>query len=459
MSKDKVKSMTTGSPMKLIVAFFMPLLFGMLFQQFYNMMDAMIVGKTLGSKALGAVGGTGAINFMIVGFCMGVCNGFAIPVAQKFGAKDFTALRKNVANSIWLSIGFSVVTTVVVCIFCKRILIAMDTPTDILEDSYRYIFVIFLGIPVVYLYNLLAGILRSLGDSKTPLYFLVMSSILNIGLDLLAILVLGMGVAGAAWATVISQGISGVLCLIYIIKKFPILKISKEEWRPDLSCMKGLCMMGIPMGLQYSITAIGSVILQTAVNSLGSIVVSAVAAGNKINMLFACPFDAMGSTMATYAGQNVGAKEFDRVTGGIKSCALIAVVYSAVAFVILALFGENLTLLFVNAKDTEIIRDSALLLKIVSAFYFLLALVNIIRFAIQGMGYGTLAILAGVCEMVARGLIGFVFVPKAGYVAACFASPVAWIMADAFLIPAYFIVLNHLKRQHLKVEFIPQKEV
>lgn len=452
MSRDKVKSMTSGSPMKLIISFLIPLFFGMLFQQFYNMMDTMIVGKVLGSKALGAVGGTGAINFMIVGFCMGVCNGFAIPVAQSFGAQDYTSLRKNVANSIWLSIGFSLVTTVAVCAFCKDILIWMDTPADILDGSYEYIFVIFLGIPVIYLYNLLSGILRSLGDSKTPLYFLVMSSLLNILLDLIAIIVLGMGVAGAAWATVVSQGISGVLCLVYIVKKFPILRISKDEWRPSAHYMKGLCMMGIPMGLQYSITAIGSVILQTAVNSLGSIVVAAVAAGNKINMFFACPFDAMGSTMATYAGQNVGAKKFDRVTGGVKACAIIAAIYSAVACVVLVLFGDKLTLLFVNSKDVEIIRDSALLLKVVSAFYFFLSLVNIVRFTIQGMGFGTLAIVAGVCEMIARSIVGFKLVPAFGYLAACFASPIAWIMADAFLIPAYFIVLNRLKRQSASIK-------
>lgn len=201
MSRNATKDLTTGSPMKLILGFGIPLLFGMLFQQFYNMMDTIIVGKFLGVSALASVGATGSINFMIIGFCMGVCNGFAIPVAQRFGAKDEHGMRKFVANSVWLSIIFAVVMAVLVCVFCRQILELMNTPEDIIDGSYSYIFVIFLGIPATYMYNLLSGIMRSLGDSKTPLYLLIFSSILNIILDLLSIIVLKMGVAGAAWAT------------------------------------------------------------------------------------------------------------------------------------------------------------------------------------------------------------------------------------------------------------------
>ena len=379
---------------------------------------------------------------------MGVCNGFAIPVAKAFGAQDESSLRKYVANSVWLAILFSLVTTIIVCVLCRQILIWMGTPSDIFEDSYAYIFVIFLGIPVVYLYNLLSGILRSLGDSKTPLYFLIISSLLNIVLDLIAILVLDMGVGGAAWATFISQGISGILCLLYMMKNYSILKIKKEEWVPNGQLMKTLCMMGVPMGLQYSITAIGSVILQTAVNSLGSMAVAAITAGNKINMIFCCPFDAMGSTMATYAGQNVGAGKFDRVTDGAKACSIMAIIDSVISCIILSAFGETLALIFVNKAEVEVIKNAALLLKYTSLFFFPLALVNIVRFSIQGMGFGNLAMFAGVCEMIARGMVGFVFVPMIGYTAACFVGPVAWIMADLFLIPAYFYVLKKLKTKY-----------
>lgn len=446
MAKSATRDMTAGSPMKLILQFCIPLFFGMLFQQFYNMMDTIIVGKFLGVGALAAVGATGSINFMIIGFCMGVCNGFAIPVAQQFGAGDYHSLRKYVANSAWLSIAFGGVMTAVVCVLCRQILMWMNTPLDIIDDAYKYIFVIFLGIPVIYLYNLLSGIIRSLGDSKSPLIFLVFSSVLNIVLDMVLILVFRMGVAGAAWATVISQAISGIACLIYMIKRFDILKITREEWKLDGGCAAVLCNMGIPMGLQYSITAIGSVILQTAVNTLGSMAVAAVAAGTKISMFFCCPFDAMGSTMATYAGQNVGAGKLDRVSKGMKSTCMLGLVYSVIACGILVLFGGTIALLFVDASETEILREVSWFLIANSAFYFPLALVNIVRFTIQGLGFSRFAILAGVCEMVARSLVGMGFVPVFGYIAACFASPVAWIFADLFLIPAYLYVMKKLYR-------------
>lgn len=444
MGKSVTKDMTTGSPTKLILQFFIPLLFGMLFQQFYSMMDTMIVGKFLGVQALASVGSTGSINFMIIGFCMGVCNGFAIPVAQKFGAGDYHALRKFVANSVWLAIVFAGVMTVVVCVLCRQILEWMNTPSDIIDGAYSYIFIIFVGIPVIYLYNLLSGIIRSLGDSKSPLVFLLFSSVLNIILDLVLILVFHMGVAGAAWATVISQAISGVCCLIYMIKRFEILKITKEEWRADSQCIGILCNMGIPMGLQYSITAIGSVILQTSVNTLGSMSVAAVTAGSKVSMFFCCPFDAMGSTMATYAGQNVGAGKLGRVSKGMKACCGLGLVYAVIACGVLVFFGETISLLFIDSGEREILHNVGIFLIANSAFYFPLALVNIIRFTIQGLGFSRLAILAGVAEMAARAIVGMGFVPVFGYFAACFASPVAWIFADAFLIPAYCYVMRKL---------------
>lgn len=271
MQKSEVKDLTTGSPMKLILSFAIPMLLGFLFQQFYNMVDTIIVGKCLGVSSLAAVGSTGSINFMIIGFCTGACSGFAIPVAQKFGAGDYTGMRKFVANAGWLSAVFAAVMTTIVGLLCMNILQWMNTPEDIIQGAYDYIFVIFLGIPVTYLYNMLAGIIRSLGDSKTPVYFLLLSSLMNIGLDFFTILGLGMGVGGPALATVISQGISAVLCLIYMIKHYPILHMKNGEWKPDGRMLGVLCGMGIPMGLQYSITAIGSVVLQTAVNSLGSL--------------------------------------------------------------------------------------------------------------------------------------------------------------------------------------------
>lgn len=445
MEKGSTMDMTQGSPMKLILSFSVPLLFGFLFQQFYSVVNMVIVGRYLGVDALAGVGSTGSVNFLIIGFCMGVCNGFAIPMAHKFGAKDYSGMRRFIANSVWLSILFAAVMTVVTSILCRPLLILMKTPENIFEDAYIYILIIFIGIPATYLYNLLSGIIRAMGDSKTPLIFLTISSFLNIILDLIFVIVFGMGVAGAAVGTIVAQTVSGVLCLLYM-RKFPMLKIEKEEWKVNLSYMKTLCGMGIPMGLQYSITAIGSVILQTAVNALGSGAVATVTAASKVSLFFCCPFDALGAGMATYAGQNVGAKRLDRLGEGLKASSILGIAYSILALSVLFLFGDRLAALFLDGKEAQLIADARLFLIINAAFYIPLTFVNVVRFMIQGMGFSTFAILAGVCEMAARSLAGILLVPMFGFMAACFASPLAWIFADAFLFPAYIHVKKKLQR-------------
>lgn len=449
MQNINTKDMTQGSPMKLILGFAVPMLLGLLFQQFYSMVDTIIVGRWLGIDSLAAVGSTGSINFMIIGFCMGACSGFAIPVAQKFGAGDYKALRKYFANSIWLSAIFSAVMTIAVCVFCMDILELMNTPENIIDEAYIYIFIIFAGIPTTYLYNLLSGVIRSLGDSKTPVYFLIFSALLNIILDIVSIKVLGMGVEGPALATVISQFISGILCIVFIVKKFDILHIQKDELKFDLHYIWNLFAMGVPMGLQYSITAVGSVILQTAVNGLGSGAVAAITAGTKVSMFFTCPYEALGGTMATYAGQNVGARKFDRISKGLNSAIIVGFIYSAAAAAVLILFGEKISLLFMDSSETQILSQAHYFLIVNSATYALLTLVNTVRFCIQGMGFSVFAVLAGVFEMAARTFVGFVLVPYFGYSAACFANSLAWLMADIFLIPAFYICFKKLKRNSL----------
>ena len=441
------KDMTQGSPMKLILGFSIPLLFGFLFQQFYSLVDTVIVGRVLGTDNLAAVGATGSVNFLIIGFCMGVCSGFSIPVAHKFGARDYTDLRRYVANCIWLSIGFAAALTVITAALARQILVWMRTPQDIIDRSYAYIYVIFLGIPVTFLYNMTSGIIRALGDSRTPVIFLVMSSFLNVGLDLFFIINLHMGVQGAALATVISQGVSGGCCLLFMVKKFEILRIRREEWKPDSHRMRMLCGMGVPMGLQYSVTAIGSVILQSATNTLGSNAVAAVTASGRISGFLACPFDAMGSTMATYGGQNIGAGKLDRISKGLKSCILLGAGYAVIALCVSIFLGRPLAALFLDASETAIIDKVRLVMVVNTAFYFNLALVNIIRFLIQGMGFPSFAILAGVFEMIARGLAGFLLVPMLGFTGVALGSPIAWVLADAFLIPAYFHVRRVLEKR------------
>lgn len=459
MAKNAVKDLTEGPPLKLILGFMLPLLFGMLFQQFYNMVDTIVVGQYLGMNALAGVGSTGSVNFLVLGFVSGVCAGFAIPVAQKFGSKDFDELKKYVGSTLWISVAFAVVLTLTTCLLCGNILQWMKTPDDVFKEAYDYIFVIFLGIPVTFLYNILSGFIRSLGDSRTPVIFLVISSVLNIALDIFMIVVLKMGVAGAGWATVISQLASGIMCLVFIIKKFELLHLRKSDLRLDLYYIGRLCAVGLPMGLQYSITAIGTILIQTAVNGLGSLYMASVTAGNKVGQFMCCPFDAMGSTMATYGGQNVGAGKPDRIKKGLFCCSAMGIVYALLALGVALLFGDDLAMLFVSSSDLEsgidpadVRRLAQQFLVTTAAFYIPLAFVNIVRFLIQGMGFSQIAVYAGVSELVARGAVALALVPFFGYDAVCFANPAAWLLADLFLFPAFFVCFRRVSDRMKRVK-------
>lgn len=445
-SKSTVKDMTVGNPFKLLIGFSIPLFLGNLFQQFYALVDTLIVGRVLGQDALAAVGCTGSVNFLVVGFCMGLCAGFAIPVSQRFGANDYKQMRRYVANCLWVSIFFAVIITVIVSINSYNILHLMRTPDNIIDMANEYIFIIFVGIPATILYNMLSGLIRALGDSKTPLVFLIISSFLNIFLDIVCMVNLGMGIPGAAIATIVSQGISGLLCLIYIIRKFEILHIKKDEWKYDTGISLSLCEMGIPMGLQFSITALGAVILQSSVNTLGSEVVAASTAANKTSMFFSCGFDAMGTAMATYTGQNVGAKKLDRISRGLRDCMYIGAVYALFSFVVLYFGAVRLTSFFVTDPTPAMIEYSRMILLYNAGTYILLAAVIIIRFAIQGMGFSKFAMIAGVAEMIARMIGGFVLVPLLGVQGAAISNPLAWLFADLFLIPAFFYCKKKLEK-------------
>ena len=445
MASDNTTKMTQGNPMTLILGFSIPMLAGLVFQQMYNLVDTIIVGQTLGDNALAAVGSTGSINFLINGFCIGVCSGFAIPVAQRFGAESYDSMRKFVGNSIIMSAIFSILLTVFVSIFCYQILQIMQTPEDIIDLAYSYISIIFFGIPVTFLYNLTAGIMRSLGDSKTPTYFLIMAAAINVVLDIVFIIVLKMSVDGPALATVISQLIAGLSCIIYMKRRFPILKLKKEDLILGKHHSHVLISMGIPFGLQYSITAIGSVVLQTAVNGLGTIAVASMTAGSKVSMFVVCPFDALGGTMATYAGQNVGAKNIPRVKRGVWTAQLLGTIYAVIIFIVLFFAGRFILRLF---TATDIVIEQAMMFLMANSItYTLLAAVNIFRFAIQGMGFSTFAIYSGVMEMIARILVAFTFVPKIGFAGAIWASPVAWLFAVIFLVPGLYSCCRKLEKK------------
>lgn len=445
--KSAAMNLTQGAPTGLILRFAVPILFTFLLQQFYGIVDTAVVGQYVGKEALSAVGATGSVNFLIIGFCMGLCNGFVIPIAQAFGARDKKLMRRFMANGIWATIGFGVVVTVLVCVFCRQILVLMQTPENILDGAYTYIFIIFAGIPITLAYNLFAGVIRSLGDSRSPLIFLMIASVIHIGFDIISVRVLGMGVEGPAFATLLAQLFSAVMCFLLLLRRFDVLRISRREWRADRGLLLHLCGMGVPMGLQYSITAIGSVLAQVGVNSLGSDAVAAVSAATRITNFFGCPMDALGSAMATYTGQNVGARKIKRVKQGLRATLILALIYAGAAFAVLALLGKQLSLLFLKPEETAIIANAGQFLLCNGAFYVALALVNVLRYTMQGAGYSALSIFSGVMEMIARSVVGILLVPVFGYASVCFASPLAWVLADAFLIPGCRYVIRRLQAE------------
>jgi len=448
--KDSAKNMTEGSPMRLIFNFSVPLLLGFLMQQFYNIVDMVVVGRFIGANALAGIGVTGSINFLIIGLCVGLCSGFAIPVAQKFGAGDYKMMRRFIANGIWLAIIFAIIITAVTLLLCGTILRMMKTPPEIYDFAYTYIFIIFCGIPTFFLFNLTAGVMRAIGDSKTPMKILIITSILHIILDIVFVIGFANGIAGVAYSTVISQLTSGVLCGILLFKKYPFLRIEKDEFKWQTPLCIALLKMGIPMGLQYSITAIGSVVMQTAINTLGSAAAASISVAVKVSIFFSCALESLGNSMATYGGQNVGAGHLDRLDKGIKASVILASVYSVLAYAVIWFFGEAICSLFVEEADRYILSGAVLFLRISTAFFIPLSLVMIYRFLIQGMGFGTLAMVAGVCEMLARIIAAFVFVPFFGFVGASLSGPLAWLLAIAFLIPAYHFCKKMLKMQKLK---------
>ena len=445
MARTMTKDLTEGRPLKLVLSFVAPLLFGMLFQQFYSFVDTAIVGRYLGAEKLAAVGATGSVNFLVIGLCLGFCSGFAIPIAQAFGAKNEHEVRRCVWHSAVLCAGLSLLFGLAATLLCKPLLRLMNTPEEILDSSASYIRIIFAAIPCCVLYNMASGILRSLGDSKTPVVFLVLASLVNIVLDLVLIIYAGMDVAGAAVATAVSQLISGIGCLLVIIKRFPILKLTKEDRRFSMRRGRSMLGIGLPMGLQFSITAIGSVMVQWSVNGLGVNSVAAVSAAFKLSMFFCCVFDALASTMATFAGQNIGARKLDRVRQGMRAASAVGLIYCGLAFGIVLLFGDKMLGLFIDSgENAEVMELAFRFLKINAAFYIPLLYVNILRLCIQGMGYTRIAMFAGLAEMLARTVVALFLVPAAGFVGACFANPAAWVMADLFLFPCYFKLVKSL---------------
>lgn len=437
-----IQNMTEGKPLPMLLKFSIPLLLGNIFQQLYNLVDTVIVGRYLGIHSLTAVGATASINYLIIGFCTGACAGFAIPVAQRFGAKDYSSMRRLVYNSAYLSLLFSVILTVSTFWACRWILTLIQTPSEILEESCAYLRIIFVGLPFTFLYNTVAGIIRAMGDSKTPFYFLAIATVANIVLDLVFIICFQMGVAGAAYATVAAQGISGIMCFCHMRKKYCILQSEKEERKLSREDLRRLIVVGVPLGLQSSITAVGSVMLQSSVNTLGLVYVSAYTALMKIKQFTICPYSAFDTAVATYTSQNYGAGRYDRVFSGIKAGVIIYGIYSLAMAIFLTFAGDKIALIFVDKTETEVLECVKLFFHCCGVFYLCIVVLNCLRAVIQGLGYGAASMLAGICELLARMIMAQFCIPAFGYIAVCFTDGAAWISAGICVVILYLYIMK-----------------
>ncbi len=434
--------MTTGNPTKSILLFALPLIAGYLLQQMYVVADAAIVGHWIGVNALAAIGASFAVMFLIMGFCNGSCAGFAIPVAQAFGAKDYTTMRRYTACAIRMSAIIALTISTVTVLLCRPILRWLSTPDDIIPDAYTFLLLQFLGIPFTMAYNLLASLLRALGNSRQPFYFLILTSILNILLAIILIIGFHRGVEGVGIATMTAQGISALACWFYIKHRTPILVPHGEEWKTRRHENRHLLANGIPMGLQFSITAIGIIMLQAANNALGTACVAAFTAAMRVKYLFTCVFENIGVAMATYCGQNIGAGQISRVKKGLTSALSISFVYFLITVILIMPWADEMMLLFVDTSHPGIIADAARLMRISCWFYPALGILTVLRYSIQGLGYSALSMLSGVMEMFARGGVSIWLVPAFHFTGVCFGDPTAWVCADMFLVPAIFWLLQ-----------------
>ena len=430
--------MSKGNPARLIVSFMLPVLAGNIFQQFYNVVDSVIVGQFLGVNALAAVGSTGSVVFLVWGLVTGLTSGFSVILAQQFGAGDKKGLCRYEGASVWLCGVIGILMTVILMLGLNPILRLMNTPDEIFGETRAYLGVLFAGILITFAYNMLAGMLRALGDSKTPLLFLVIASILNIVLDIVFILYCNTGVAGAAYATLIAQAVSALLCVRHIAKKYEILKISRQDIHCSVSSAKKLLNVGIPMGLQFSITAIGTMIVQAALNGLGPVYIAGFSAAGKIGNIATQPFPSLGVAMATYTGQNMGARRFDRVKKGVSAGFVICLVCSVITGAAVYLFGPYMMKIFASGESGQMIEYGVEYLKISAWFYPPLSLIFLYRNTLQGLGDGLVPMLGGVFELAARFGAILVLAEPFGYTGICFSDPAAWVMALIPLVPVYY---------------------
>lgn len=441
------KDMTSGKPIKLIWNFTIPLLIGNLFQQLYNMADTFIVGRTIGVHALASVGSTGSIIFLILGFANGLTAGLAIPLAQRYGAKNYSGVKRSFYVSILISAVVAILLTILSMVFCRQILEIMQTPVEIIDGAYDYLMVIFAGIFSSMAFNLLSNIFRSIGDAKTPLYFLVIACIMNIILDVVFIAGFGMGVEGAGYATVLSQIFSALACILYIWKKIPILRLNSKDFVAKSLDVKEHIRISFPMAFQSSIIAIGAIIIQITLNQLGATAVAAYTAAQKIDQVAILPMMSFGVTMATFVAQNYGAKKHDRIWRGVRDCIKLSLTFAISVGIILNLFSPIFIRAFVGVGHEEVVELGAIYFITNGTMYSLLSLLFIYRYTLQGVGKTFTPTVAGIMELCMRAFAAVVLSNLYGYTGATMANPLAWLGSLIPLMIAYYLFKNKFPKE------------
>lgn len=441
-----INDLTKGAPLKLMLLFSIPLLIGNIFQQFYNIADIIIVGRTLGMTALASVGAVSPLFFLIMFIIVGMTNGFAVITGQRFGAKDYEGVRRSVTMSTILSTVFTITFTIICAAAMHHILFLMNVPQEIYKDAYYYIQIVVIGLIVANFYNLLASIIRALGDSMTPLYCLIIASVLNIFLALLFILEFHMGVPGSAFALVLSQAFSALLCVWYVKKHFPILHLKKKDWiidwKKEFNFALAHLKVGIPMAVQFGILGLSLLIIQSVCNTFGPDVIAAFTAALRIEQMATLPMISFGVALAAYVAQNFGAGDFSRIRFGVKKASLINVILSIVMAFIMHFWGGHLVRIFVGYQNEDIVKIAHDYLFRSSLFYFFLAQIFIYRNALQGLGRAVIPMLAAVGELLMRAFAAIYLAAKIGYFGVFYAGPIAWVAASIVLAAGYYSTIK-----------------
>jgi len=428
-SKNNTLNMTTGNPLKLIIKFAIPMLVGNIFQQLYNLADSVIVGRIIGKDALAAVGATGSVTFLFFALCNGIGNGGGIVTSQFFGQGDDKSVKKCITNTGFIMLIVPIIIGGLGLLLSHPLLVLLKTPDDIMADSLIYLRIMCVGTIFVSLYNFISSILRALGDSRTPLYFLIFSCILNVGLDFFFILVLNTGVWGAAIATVIAQLLSGVLCILHSFRHNPYFKLAKEDFEYDKSIVYKTIRLGVPLSLQFSMISISCMALQAVINSFGPVAVAASTAISRIEQVIHQPYQTVGATLSTYTGQNYGARELERVKVGHRLGLIIVAVFSVLMLPVMQFFGSNIVAIFVD--DAEVIAMGGRAIQISSLFYIFLGVIYSIRGVLGGLGDAFFSLLNGIVEVIGRFTVPFILtaIPAIGLWGIWWSVGIVWFMA------------------------------